>query len=237
MAFSARVCACVCATEKQRFVRIRRKITTATSAYCCDAVREQVLRASASERPAARLLRRADKSRPRYVEREKCLHVSRVLRISRVRQTEWLRHGIRDRRFAVGKNTPEFSAAQERNQAVETGGERNIGIRSDSRLQSRYVIVGVYTRTPDRAFYVSGEVDVFWRFYDNVSLDHWIVTSDSDHAEGFSKCDLKINQRGYGIFSGNLCSRVPKDGRIQNSGYCNIITKRVAVTRYLFIFD
>ncbi|VVC29520.1 NADH:ubiquinone oxidoreductase intermediate-associated protein 30,Galactose-binding domain-like [Cinara cedri] len=76
--------------------------------------------------------------------------------------------------------------------------------------------------------YRAGEVDVFWRFYDNSSLDHWIATSDSDHAEGFSKCDLKISDQGYGLFSGNLCSRVPKDGKIQNSGYCNIITKRVS---------
>lgn len=76
---------------------------------------------------------------------------------------------------------------------------------------------------------ISGEVDVFWRFYNDTSLDHWIVTSDSDHAEGFSKSELKISHQGYGLFSGNLCSRVPKDGRIQNSGYCNMITKRVAV--------
>lgn len=71
---------------------------------------------------------------------------------------------------------------------------------------------------------------MFWRFYDNSSLNRWIVTSDSDHAEGFSKCDLKISEQGYGLFSGNLCSRIPKDGKVQNSGYCNIITKRVSVT-------
>jgi len=79
---------------------------------------------------------------------------------------------------------------------------------------------------------------VFWRFYEESSLDHWIVTSDSDHAEGFSKCDLKIGHQGYGLFHGNLCSRVPKDGRIQNAGYCNMITKRVSVTfhiLYLFL--
>lgn len=77
---------------------------------------------------------------------------------------------------------------------------------------------------------ISGEVDVFWKFNDTASLDNWIATSDCDHAEGFSKCDLKISSQGYGLFSGNLCSRVPKDGRIQNSGYCNIMTKRVMVT-------
>ncbi|XP_060844764.1 complex I intermediate-associated protein 30, mitochondrial [Rhopalosiphum padi] len=76
--------------------------------------------------------------------------------------------------------------------------------------------------------YRAGEVDVFWRFYEESSLDHWIVTSDSDHAEGFSNCELKISHQGYGLFHGNLCSRVPKDGRIQNSGYCNMITKRVS---------
>jgi len=75
---------------------------------------------------------------------------------------------------------------------------------------------------------------VFWRFYEESSLDHWIVTSDSDHAEGFSKCDLQISHQGYGLFHGNLCSRVPKDGRIQNSGYCNMITKRVSVLFHLY---
>lgn len=73
---------------------------------------------------------------------------------------------------------------------------------------------------------------MYWRFYEESSLDHWIVTSDSDHAEGFSKCELKISNQGYGLFHGNLCSRVPKDGRIQNSGYCNMITKRVSVKFY-----
>lgn len=85
--------------------------------------------------------------------------------------------------------------------------------------------------------YVLGEIDIFWRFYDDTSLDHWIVTSDSDHAEGFSKCDLHISQQGYGLFSGNLCSRVPKDGRIQNSGYCNMLTKRVMVLNIFIKID
>lgn len=78
-------------------------------------------------------------------------------------------------------------------------------------------------------FCIIGEVDVFWRFFEESSLDFWIATSDSDHAEGFSNCELKISHQGYGLFSGNLCSRVPKDGKIQNSGYCNIITKRAMV--------
>lgn len=80
---------------------------------------------------------------------------------------------------------------------------------------------------------ILGEVDVFWRFYEDSSLDNWIVTSDSDHAEGYSRCDLKLSHQGYGLFSGNLCSRVPKDGRIQNSGYCNMITKRVSVKHFI----
>lgn len=81
------------------------------------------------------------------------------------------------------------------------------------------------------------EVDVYWRFHEESSLDNWIVTSDSDHAEGFSKCDLKLSHQGYGLFSGNLCSRVPKDGRIQNSGYCNMITKRVSVKHFILIIQ
>lgn len=77
---------------------------------------------------------------------------------------------------------------------------------------------------------------MFWRFNGNSSLDHWIVTSDSDHGEGYSNCDLKINDQGYGMFSGNLCSRIPKDGKVQNSGYCNMITKRVMVIYTFLIY-
>lgn len=75
---------------------------------------------------------------------------------------------------------------------------------------------------------------MFWKFNKEASLDNWIYTSDNDHGEGFSKCNMEISDQGYCLFSGELCSKIPKDGKIQNSGYCNMMTKRVSVI-FLYI--
>jgi NADH dehydrogenase [ubiquinone] 1 alpha subcomplex assembly factor 1 len=71
-----------------------------------------------------------------------------------------------------------------------------------------------------------GETDVVWKFDSEESLKQWVVTSDSDHGEGFSTCSLVLTNNGKGLFSGELSTRVPKDGRIKRAGYCNIKTLR-----------
>lgn len=71
-----------------------------------------------------------------------------------------------------------------------------------------------------------GEVDVIWKFEGEKSLETWIVTCDKDHNEGFSNCSLTTNKQGKALFSGNLETRVPIDGRVKRSGYCNIKTQR-----------
>ncbi|XP_018327242.1 complex I intermediate-associated protein 30, mitochondrial [Agrilus planipennis] len=71
-----------------------------------------------------------------------------------------------------------------------------------------------------------GETDVAWRFKDEESLKNWIITSDSDNNEGFSNSSLTINKYGKGVFSGELSTRVPKDGKIKRAGYCNMTTLR-----------
>ncbi|CAG9813347.1 unnamed protein product [Phaedon cochleariae] len=71
-----------------------------------------------------------------------------------------------------------------------------------------------------------GEVDVQWQFNDTESLKKWIVTADSDNNEGHSNCSLTLTSGGKGIFSGELSTRAPKDGRVKRSGYCNIKTTR-----------
>uniref|UniRef100_A0A1B6C9Z5 NADH:ubiquinone oxidoreductase intermediate-associated protein 30 domain-containing protein n=2 Tax=Clastoptera arizonana TaxID=38151 RepID=A0A1B6C9Z5_9HEMI len=71
-----------------------------------------------------------------------------------------------------------------------------------------------------------GEIEKKWTFSDNNDLEHWIVTSDKDHAEGSSACSLEINSQGKGIFSGVLSTEVPQDGKIKRSGYCNMRTIR-----------
>ncbi|KAK4884021.1 hypothetical protein RN001_000292 [Aquatica leii] len=71
-----------------------------------------------------------------------------------------------------------------------------------------------------------GETDVAWRFESEKSLEKWVVTSDSDHNEGFSKCSLTLSKHGKGLFSGVLNTELPKDGRIKRAGYCNMKSMR-----------
>lgn len=67
-----------------------------------------------------------------------------------------------------------------------------------------------------------GEVDKKWVFQEQKDLDKWVTTSDIDHSEGTSTCQLSINKAGRGLFSGNLCTDVPKDGKHKRTGYCNM---------------
>lgn len=78
--------------------------------------------------------------------------------------------------------------------------------------------------------YRPGETDVVWKFDTSESLQNWVATSDSDHNEGYSKCKLELSQTHKGVFSGTLSSKVPKDGRIQRAGYCNIRSMRARVS-------
>lgn len=74
--------------------------------------------------------------------------------------------------------------------------------------------------------YRPGETDILWKFDSPTVLDQWVATADSDHNEGYSKCDLKISADGTAIFSGSLNCEVPKDGRIKRAGYCNMKSLR-----------
>ncbi|KAG8265916.1 Complex I intermediate-associated protein 30, mitochondrial [Homalodisca vitripennis] len=71
-----------------------------------------------------------------------------------------------------------------------------------------------------------GVVDKTFEFRNNEDLERWIVTSDKDNEEGQSTCQLTVNQNGKGLFTGNLCLDVPKDGIIKKTGYCNMRTVR-----------
>ncbi|KAG5674032.1 hypothetical protein PVAND_004023 [Polypedilum vanderplanki] len=55
------------------------------------------------------------------------------------------------------------------------------------------------------------------RFTSPEVIDNWIVTSDSDHNEGHSKCTFKTSAAGYGLWSGVVTSLLPQDGRIKKS--------------------
>ncbi|CRK88429.1 CLUMA_CG002237, isoform A [Clunio marinus] len=71
-----------------------------------------------------------------------------------------------------------------------------------------------------------GEIDVIWKFSEEQDLDKWVVTSDKDHNQGLSVASFERSPAGFGLFSGNLSSELPIDGRIKKAGYCNIKSMR-----------
>lgn len=74
--------------------------------------------------------------------------------------------------------------------------------------------------------YRPGEVDIAFRFNNKESLEKWVVSSDSDHNQGFSTAAFEPSPAGYGLFHGNVRSDVPKDGRVKRAGYCNVKSLR-----------
>lgn len=78
-------------------------------------------------------------------------------------------------------------------------------------------------------FHILGVVDKLFKFNKPEDLKFWLASSDKDNEEGESVCELTINQRGRGLFTGNLSLELPKDGRVTKTGYCNIRTVRYKV--------
>lgn len=77
---------------------------------------------------------------------------------------------------------------------------------------------------------ITGETDTAWSFGDNdEDFNKFIVTSDSDHNEGHSKCSFVKSPAGYGLFSGTLDSTVPLIGTVKKAGYCNITSLKATV--------
>jgi hypothetical protein len=67
-----------------------------------------------------------------------------------------------------------------------------------------------------------GEYDYFWKFDSEEKLNDWIVTSDSDNKQGFSRAFLALSRNKRALFYGNLCTDVPKDGEQTRAGYCQL---------------
>lgn len=78
----------------------------------------------------------------------------------------------------------------------------------------------VETLRCDHAMYDHGDCQVFW---DAKSVTaEWMVTADSDNNEGFSRAQLTAGA----VFSGYLDTAVPKDGKVVQTGYCNMRSPR-----------
>ncbi|XP_058790123.1 complex I intermediate-associated protein 30, mitochondrial isoform X2 [Phymastichus coffea] len=66
------------------------------------------------------------------------------------------------------------------------------------------------------------QLEPVWRFTGNPEeLKKWIVSTDSDHSIGHSTAELCFTQYSKGLFHGFLDTRLPSDGRIKNTGFCN----------------
>lgn len=77
---------------------------------------------------------------------------------------------------------------------------------------------------------IAGEVYPLYEFGKSDDISQFIVTNDSDHNEGYSHSTFEKSPAGYGLFSGQLSSNVPKQGQLTKAGYCNITSKRVMVS-------
>lgn len=71
-----------------------------------------------------------------------------------------------------------------------------------------------------------GDERVLWNLQDHTEEDiakKWVVTADSVWGEGYSWAQFLPSNTGQGaVFSGELNTTVPKDGRTVSSGYANI---------------
>ncbi|KAK3913505.1 Complex I intermediate-associated protein 30, mitochondrial [Frankliniella fusca] len=65
-------------------------------------------------------------------------------------------------------------------------------------------------------------LDKYFEFGSPESLENWSVACDQDYDGGFSTAEVSLMPSGTGLFSGNICTRVPKTGEIENSGYANL---------------
>lgn len=82
--------------------------------------------------------------------------------------------------------------------------------------------------SPDSLWPVEGgDSKIIWRFNESPEACHkWVVTSDSDYNQGYSKATFEPSPHGTAIFSGTLNTTRPRDGRTKRAGYCNITSQQ-----------
>jgi len=67
-----------------------------------------------------------------------------------------------------------------------------------------------------------GDYEMVWKFDNEEMINSWNVTTDKDNNEGQSTAELVMTPNRHALFQGHLDTRVPKDGTIKRTGYCNI---------------
>ncbi|EGT32969.1 hypothetical protein CAEBREN_01390 [Caenorhabditis brenneri] len=88
----------------------------------------------------------------------------------------------------------------------------------------------------DIGFVRHNEARVEYRFDTQEKLDLWKTGCDSDWKEGFSTCSLAPSDHGTAVFSGNISTKVLKDGRVERAGWASIkLEDRKAFNRKKFL--
>ena len=77
-------------------------------------------------------------------------------------------------------------------------------------------------RCVDKLPVFHGEYNYFWKFDSEQKLEDWVVTSDSDNKQGFSRAFLALSRNKRALFYGNLSTEVPKDGELTRAGYVQL---------------
>lgn len=78
----------------------------------------------------------------------------------------------------------------------------------------------------DPPLVMAGSHDFIWKFNNSEMLDKWVVTADSDHNEGYSRCEFLLGKHKTAVFQGTLSTQRPETGDIFRTGYCNIRSMR-----------
>lgn len=77
----------------------------------------------------------------------------------------------------------------------------------------------------DPKIFKHGDTYVEFRFENEEDLKKWKSGSDSTYNEGFSHCNLELNNDGKAVFSGVIDNTIPKDGRVRRAGFCTMKSK------------
>jgi len=70
--------------------------------------------------------------------------------------------------------------------------------------------------------YPDGTFQKEFEFRGRESLKDWIVSTDRDWGEGFTKAELTLSKNNMALFQGHLCTDLPKEGSVARAGYANI---------------
>merc|ERR1719193_325246 len=76
-------------------------------------------------------------------------------------------------------------------------------------------------------------LDVIWDYPDGTfkkefefrgreSLKDWIVSTDRDWGEGFTKAELTLSKNNMALFQGHLCTDLPAEGTVKRAGWASI---------------